>query len=130
MLSNITQIIEAVLTMAQAAVETPIVMGALPPDDGISMAIATGASDETFLNKGQRMRASVVINAKSTNQQTALDVLGKIHDALTLTEVYPSGTTWQIGNIETTQIPMYLEREQNSQYVYGSSVRVDFYVKG
>lgn len=128
--SKITQVIEAVRTKAQTAVSKTIVFGALPPDDGISMALATGASDETFLDKGQHYHASVVINAKSTNQLNALDWLGKIHETLTLTKTYPSGTNWQICNIETTGIPMYLGREENSQYEYGSSVRVDFYLKG
>lgn len=128
--SKITQVIEAVRTKAQTAVSKTIVFGALPPDDGISMALATGASDETFLDKGQHYHASVVINAKSADQQNALDWLGKIHEALTLTKTYDSGTKWQICNIETTGIPMYLSREENSQYLYGSSVRVDFYMKG
>ena len=128
--SKVTQVIEAVRTKAQTAVTKTIVFGAMPPDDGISMALATGASDETFLDKGQNYHASVVINAKSSNQLNALDWLGKIHETLTLTKTYPSGTNWQIVNIETTGIPMYLTREENQQYVYGSTVRVDFYMKG
>ena len=128
--TKLTQVIQAVRTKAQTAVTKSIVFGALPPDDGISMAIATGASEETFLNKGQNYQMSVVINAKSTNQLNALDWLGKIHETLTLTKDYPSGTNWQICNIETTGVPMYLGREENQQYEYGSSVRIDFYMKG
>ena len=128
--TKLTQVLQAVRTKAQTAVTKSIVFGALPPDDGISMAIATGASEETFLNKGQNYQMSVVINAKSTSQLNALDWLGKIHEVLTLTKDYPSGTNWQICNIETTGIPMYLGREENQQYEYGSSVRVDFYMKG
>ena len=128
--TKLTQVLQAVRTKAQTAVTKSIVFGALPPDDGISMAIATGASEETFLNKGQNYQMSVVINAKSTNQLNALDWLGKIHETLTLTKDYPSGTNWQICNIETTGVPMYLGREENQQYEYGSSVRIDFYMKG
>ena len=128
--TKLTQVLQAVRTKAQTAVTKSIVFGALPPDDGISMAIATGASEETFLNKGQNYQMSVVINAKSADQLNALEWLSAIHETLTLTEEYPSGKTWQIANIETTGIPMYLGREENRQYEYGSSVRIDFYMKG
>ncbi len=128
--TKLTQVLQAVRTKAQTAVTKSIVFGALPPDDGISMALATGASDETFLNKGQNYHASVVINAKSADQLNALEWLSAIHETLTLTEEYPSWESWQISNIETTGIPMYLTREENQQYVYGSTVRIDFYMKG
>ena len=128
--TKLTQVLQAVRTKAQTAVTKSIVFGALPPDDGISMAIATGASEETFLNKGQNYQMSVVINAKSADQLNALEWLSAIHETLTLTEDYPSGTNWQICNIETTGVPMYLGREENRQYEYGSSVRIDFYMKG
>ena len=128
--TKLTQVLQAVRTKAQTAVTKSIVFGALPPDDGISMALATGALDETFLDKGQNYHASVVINAKSADQLNALEWLSVIHETLTLTEEYPSGENWQIANIETTGIPMYLGREENRQYEYGSSVRIDFYMKG
>ena len=128
--SKLTEVVEAVRAKAQTAVTKQIVFGALPPDDGISVMLENGASESTFLDKGQRYHISVSVNAKSTDQLTALDWLGKIHETLTLTKDYPSGTNWQISNIETTGLPMFLDREQNSQYLYGSSVRIDFYMKG
>ena len=128
--SKLTEVVEAVRIKAQTAVTKSIVFGALPPDEGISVMLENGASDETFLSKGQRYHISVSINSKSTDQMNALDWLGKIHETLTLTKDYPSGTNWQISNIETTGLPMFLDREQNSQYLYGSSVRIDFYMKG
>ena len=72
---------------------------------------------------------SIVINAKSANQQDALEWLALIHEALTLTESYPSGTNWQITNIESSELPSYIDREQNKQYLYGSAVRVYYYIK-
>lgn len=128
--SSYTEITDAVIDMAQEVVSDKIVVGALPPENGISMAPAAGASDITFFNKGQAMHISMVVNSKNEDQKTALDNLGKIHERLTLTEDYPSGDTWQITNIETNSTPVYLDREQNSQYLYGSSVRIDFYMKG
>lgn len=118
-----------VVSKAQTAVTPTIVVGALPPLDGISMAISTGATDTTALDKGQTQQFSVVINAKSTNQQNALEWLALVHEALTLTESYPSGANWQITNIESSELPMYMDREQNNQYLYGSAVRVYYYIK-
>lgn len=118
-----------VLSMAQTAVTPTIVVGALPPLDGISMAISTGSTGTTFFDKGLNQIISIVINAKSSDQQNALEWLANIHEALTLTETYPSGTGWQITNIESSELPMYMDREQNNQYLYGSAVRVYYYIK-
>ena len=118
-----------VVSLAQAAVTPVIVIGSLPPLDGISMAISTGVTNDTMLDKGQKQQISVVINAKSSNQQNALEWLALIHEALTLTESYPSGTNWQITNIESSELPSYIDREQNNQYLYGSAVRVYYYIK-
>ena len=118
-----------VVSMAQTAVTPVIVIGSLPPLDGISMAISTGITNDTMLDKGLKQQISVVINAKSSNQQNALEWLALIHEALTLTESYPSGTNWQITNIESSELPTYIDREQNNQYLYGSAVRVYYYIK-
>lgn len=118
-----------VVSLAQAAVTPSIVIGSLPPLDGISMALTSGATDTTSLDKGQRQMVSIVINAKSANQQDALEWLALIHEALTMTESYPLGTNWQITNIESSELPSYIDREQNKQYLYGSAVRVYYYIK-
>lgn len=118
-----------VVSMAQTAVTPVIVIGSLPPLDGISMAISTGVTNDTMLDKGMTQQISVVINSKSSNQQNALEWLALIHEALTMTESYPSGTNWQITNIESSELPTYIDREQNDQYLYGSAVRVFYYIK-
>lgn len=118
-----------VVSMAQTAVTPAIVIGSLPPLDGISMAVSTGVTNDTYLDKGLTQQISVVINSKSKNQQNALEWLALIHEALTMTESYPSGTNWQITNIESSELPTYIDREQNEQYLYGSAVRVFYYIK-
>ena len=118
-----------VISMAQTAVTPSIVVGSLPPLDGISMAVSTGATNDTMLDKGLTQQISVVINSKSSDQQNALEWLALIHEALTMTESYPSGTNWQITNIESSELPTYIDREQNNQYLYGSAVRVYYYIK-
>ena len=106
-----------------------VTIGALPADNGISMAPASGALN-TFMDKKAAVSMSVVINAKNVNQQAAMDALGDIHTALNMTNIYPSTENFQITNIETNGPPTYLNREQNSQWLYGSSVTVKFFLKG
>lgn len=102
-------------------------IGALPPDDGISMAFGPGGPDATFLNKGICYSVPIVLNGKHTDQQVVADALNAIHAALTMTKTYPSTSEYQITNISTISAPSYLDREQNSQWLYGSSLMVRFY---
>lgn len=106
-----------------------VTIGALPADNGISMAPASGALN-TFMDKKAAISMSVVLNAKNVNQQAAMDALGDIHTALNMTNIYPSTENFQITNIETNGPPTYLNREQNSQWLYGSSLTVKFFLKG
>jgi hypothetical protein len=50
--------------------------------------------------------------------------------ALTRRKDFPHSDTWQIYAIETTASPRLIGREQNSQWLYGSSLLIKFNVKG
>ena len=129
-MSAFSVILAAVIAMAQATEPyATITAGALPADDGICMTYATGAPASTFLDKGMAYQKTLVCNAKNTSQQAAQEALDAIHVALTQATTYPSGETWQITDIETVAAPSYLDREQNSQWLYGSSLRVKFYLR-
>ena len=124
-MSAFSEILAAVIGLAQATNPyATITAGALPTDDGICMTYATGAPASTFLDKGMAYQRSLVLNAKNTSQQAAQEALDAIHVALTQAKTYPSGENWQITDIETIAAPSYLSREQNSQWLYGSSLRV------
>nr|DAY06401.1 MAG TPA: Minor capsid protein from bacteriophage [Caudoviricetes sp.] len=101
----------------------------MPPENGISMAYSSG-SLETYLNKKAAVTMSVVLNGKHDNQQTVLDTLGKIHTYLNMRNTYPQANNFQIVNILTTSPPSYLGREENRQWLYGSSLAIRFYLKG
>nr|DAF70105.1 MAG TPA: Minor capsid protein from bacteriophage [Caudoviricetes sp.] len=101
----------------------------MPPENGISMAYSSG-SLETYLDKKAAVTMSVVLNGKHDNQQTVLDTLGKIHTYLNMRKTYPQTNNFQIANILTTSPPSYLGREENRQWLYGSSLAVRFYLKG
>ena len=123
-------VLQAVVALANAtAPYSTVTVGALPADNGICMAWATGSLN-TFFNKRAAVTMTAVLNAKNTSQQAALDALSDIHTALNMATSYPSADNYQITNIETSGPPTYLSREQNSQWLYGSSLTVKFYLKG
>ena len=118
----------AVIEMASAAEPyAPILVGSLPHDNGLSMAIAAG-SPTYSMDKGARHELTIAFNGKHTDQALVSDTLGKLHELLTTRTDYPTTSEGcQITNIETLASPSYLDRENNSQWLYGSSLRVRFY---
>lgn len=118
----------AVIELAGTAdTYAPIRIGSLPVDNGLSMAIATG-SPIYSMDKGARHELSIVLNGKHTDQATVSNTLGELHELLTTRTTYPTTAEGcQITNVETLTAPAYLDREDNSQWLYGSSLRVKFY---
>ena len=123
------EVLQAVIDMAEAAAGTAIVTGSLPPDNGIAMS-GQASSAPIFLDIGSNERMNVLCNGKNRDQQTVIQTLDAIHRALTRRKDFPCGDDWQIYAIETTSSPRLIGREQNSQWVYGSSLAVKFNVKG
>lgn len=123
-------VLQAVVALANAANPyATVTVGALPADNGICMAWGPG-SVNTFFNKRASVTIPAVLNAKNTSQQAALDALSDIHTALSMATSYPSADNFQITNIETGSQPHYMSREQNSQWLYGSSLIIKFFLKG
>lgn len=123
------EVLQAVIDMAQDAAGVSIVTGSLPPDNGIAMTGNAG-SFPVFLDMGSNESMNIVCNGKNNNQLAVIQQLDAIHAALTRRKDFPSGQTWQIYAIETTASPRLIGREQNSQWLYGSSLAVKFNVKG
>lgn len=123
------EVLQAVIDMAEMAVGVPIVTGSMPPDNGIAM---TGGSSSypIFLDIGSNETMNVVCNGKNVSQQAVINQLDAIHAFLTRRKNYPIKNGWQIYAIETVSSPRLLGREQNSQWLYGSSLTVKFNVKG
>ena len=118
----------AVIGMAETADPyAPILIGSLPVDNGLSMAIAAG-SPVYSMDKGARHELTLVFNGKHTDQAVVSDTLGALHELLTTRTDYPTTAEGcQITSVETLSAPSYLDRENNSQWLYGSSLRVKFY---
>lgn len=123
------EVLQAVIDMAQAAAGAKVVLGSLPPDNGLAMT-GNASSYPIFLDIGSNEQMNVVCNGKNTQQQAVISQLEAIHAALTRRKDFPSTDTWQIYAIETTASPRLIGREQNSQWLYGSSLLVKFNVKG
>lgn len=123
------EILQAVITMAEEAAGMSIITGSMPPDNGIAM---TGQSSSTpiFLDIGSNENLDVVCNGKNTSQVDIIRLLDAIHQHLTRRKNFPSGNGWQIYAIETIASPRLIGREQNSQWLYGSSLLVKINVKG
>lgn len=123
------EVLQAVIDMAQAAAGAKVVLGSLPPDNGLAMT-GNASSYPIFLDIGSNEQMNVVCNGKNTQQQAVISQLEAIHASLTRRKDFPSTDTWQIYAIETTASPRLIGREQNSQWLYGSSLLVKFNVKG
>lgn len=106
-----------------------IVYGSDPPADGICMIQGSGFPSEKHLNAGMLYRLPVLINAKHSRQETAVAALEAIHTVLTKTNDFTDLCTdaAQVINVATTASPTVIGREQNSQWICGSSVEVSFY---
>lgn len=123
------QVLEAVRALARESgyAYAPIVNGALTPNNGLSMTVAGGGMDTTFFSVGQSIVLTLTFNSKHEDQATALNALNNLHAYLTRRKTFPRGDGWQITSITTDSVPMYLDREQNNQWLYGSGLSVRFY---
>lgn len=99
----------------------------LPADNGISFAPAGGATETMFATRDAVCYSDVVLNAKHLNRETAYDTLSRIHEMLTKLKVFTAGTNYEIIGIDTISSPQYLSEGDNGQYLFGSSLRINYY---
>lgn len=129
-MSVINDVLGAVVALAELKEPyADIQIGALPADNGLCMTVASGGPDTTFLKKSAAYSIDIAFNGKHTNAKTVADALNDIHQYLTQLKVYPKTEAYQITNIETVAVPNMIEREANSQILYGSFLRVKFFYK-
>ena len=123
------EILNDIIDMAEENTElyTNIILGNTPPTDGISMFVSSGMPDLTDLEKGMIVSMNVMANAKHRSQDEAYNALYKIHNRLTKTKNYPNREKYQITNVSTVTYPNLIHREQNGDYIYGSTLNVNFY---
>lgn len=129
-MSFISDIMEKVTEAAETT--TPyasIVYGSDPPKNGICMIQNGGFATEEHLNTGELYTLPVLLNGKHESQQVVLDALTAIHARLTKTHDHTDLSTdaAQVIAVRTTAAPSIIGREQNKQWICGSSFEVDFY---
>lgn len=124
------EILTAMQRMIEALTGGTVVIGSLPPLNGFAVSFAGGAPRSTFrtlINSDQELM--VQFTGKSANQQQLASAMDAAHWALTTSPALPFSDGWQIYAIETTSAPALIGREQNINYIYGSSFRVKFYAR-
>lgn len=124
----LNDILLSVIALAQQeSLYAPITVGALPADNGLCMAIGSGTDGEIYRNASTYSTLTIVFNGKHTNQSVLLDALDRVHRRLTANWNYPPADGYQITAIETEAAPSYLDREDNGAWLYGSSLRINYY---
>lgn len=124
---------EIIDKIAQVAEETQpysqIVYGSDPPYNGICMIPSPGGPLDTHFDKGMIYDIPIVLNGKNEDQKILLDDLTRIHESLTRRTDYSniSSMECQVINISTTALPSIIGREQNNQWICGSSFNVKLY---
>lgn len=127
-MSYTTDILLEVIRLAQATDPfATIRRGALPPDNGICMEIASGAPETTFLDRRSVLSISLVLNGKHSDLATLSGALCTIHHALTHMKEYPITEAWQMLSITTTSVPHQIGREPSGQWLLGSALTVYFF---
>jgi len=129
-MSFIGDLMEKIATAAETTSPyANIVFGSDPPLNGICMIQNGGYMPEQHLDRNALFSLPVLLNGKHTNQQTVLDAITAIHEALTKKTNYNDVSTdaVQVVDITTTAAPSVIGREQNNQWIVGSSIGVYFY---
>lgn len=108
-----------------------IVYGSDPPENGICMIPSGGMPKDIHLDRGMIMTMPIVLNGKHSDQRILIDDLTAIHEVLTKRKNYSelSNEAVQITNIVSMSLPAIIGREQNNQWVCGSTLEVTFYWK-
>lgn len=124
------EIIIAMQQMIQNIISKPVVVGSVPPLEGYAVGMVSGAPIETFRTLATNESFPVLFNGKSSDQNLVAADMEKVHRLLTTSKILPFTGEWQVYAIETTASPSLIGREENRNWVYGSSFRVKYYQKG
>ena len=124
------EIIIAMQQMIQNIISKPVVIGSVPPLEGYAVGMVSGAPIETFRTLTTNESFPVLFNGKSADQNSVAADMEKVHRLLTTSKILPFTGEWQVYAIETTASPSLIGREENRNWIYGSSFRVKYYQKG
>lgn len=123
------EIIIAMQQMIWNIISKPVVIGSVPPLEGYAVGMVSGAPIETFRTLSTNESFPVLFNGKSADQNSVAADMEKVHRLLTTSKILPFTGEWQVYAIETTASPSLIGREENRNWVYGSSFRVKYFRK-
>ena len=123
------EILTAMQQMIAAITGGTVVIGSLPPLGGYAVSFVGGAPRAMFWPLTSDQELPVQFTGKNADQQQLAAAMESAHQALTTAAALPFSDGWQIYAIETTSAPQLIGREENINYIYGSSFRVKFYAR-
>ena len=121
-----TSILNYLIEQLSTITTLQIVVGNLPPENGFAIQLTSGAP-RMFNTKASTYVLNLVLNGKNSDQQLLIDTLEQMHTLLNQKKDYLNDIEFQITDITTTNAPIYIEKEQNNQYLYGSGLQIKFY---
>ncbi len=120
------QVLAALREMIDAlALFAPVQMGALPAEDGLSMAASAGRAQAVTLAGGSSVALDVALACKHTDQTVALDTLCLLCEALVKASPLPAGDGWQITAVRLNAAPAYVDRD-GTRWLYGGALTVEY----
>lgn len=84
------EIINAVCDIIEDELKVTPVIGAMPPIGGVAIQQSSGSVVSAYLPRTGLNRTTLVVNAKDSEQEKAMQVLVDIHKVLTKRFAYPS----------------------------------------
>lgn len=124
-----SEILTAFKKMVEALAGKAVVIGSLPPLNGFAVSFAGGFSRAVFWPLTSDQELPIQFTGKGANQQELSDLMDVVHISLTTAQNLPFAKDWQVYAIETTSAPQLIGREENQNYIYGSSFRIKFYAR-
>lgn len=100
-----------------------VLVGALPPNDSMVMAVSAGAEENTGLDLHGDLNLDVVLNAKHREQDNVMAALFDVHTNVSRIKDLPRGEGWQILSVFTSSAPSFIEYD-GDQWLYGSALEV------
>ena len=129
-MSIVEAAMDAVIAMAnETATFAAVHRGALSAAQDVCCELGPSGPESTFMTKDGVIVLDVVFNAKHSDLEAALDVLGNIHKALAKRRAYPSSAGWQMLNIQTPTFPRRIGREADNTWLTASALSVSIYDK-
>ena len=101
-----------------------VTRGALPTGAGLVCEVGPSMPTENFLDRTTYIPLDITLNGKHANLQTLSNAMNKIHGVLTRATSYPSGTGWQIVEINNEMLPEVIGREENNMWLMASGLTV------